>query len=94
MENYRPTEDVNEIMLERYEYRWWESSDPLDLAWGQLDCGILAIPQAKFYKALEAVLGREITPKKGFEIPRLQEEIMARFPAEALERITKKKRQE
>ena len=41
--------------------KWWNSSDPFELAWGQLSEPVLMTNFSKFHQAVETVLGRKVS---------------------------------
>ncbi|MFZ2414425.1 MAG: hypothetical protein WAW33_00230 [Minisyncoccia bacterium] len=75
----------------KYAYKWWESSDPFEIAWGQLNEPILVMDIGKYMEALNTVLDRPVYNHEltSSNLEKLREEIRGNRPAPSLEEIIK-----
>ena len=72
----------------KYENKWWESSDPFEVAWGQLNEPALIMYFGKFHEAIEKALGRPVyTHEFGLNAEGLKEEMQGKRPAPSLNEI-------
>ena len=72
----------------KYENKWWESSDPFEVAWGQLNEPALIMDFGKFHEAIEKALGRPVYSHEfGLNAEGLKEEMQCKRPAPSLNEI-------
>lgn len=87
-------EDAKSILTSRgrYKYRWWESLDPLEVAWGQINEPIMLVSTEEFRKSLNDALGRSVWDiSLSVDLEKIKEEIRSKRSPLDLERIIEKK---
>ena len=72
----------------KYENKWWDSSDPFEVAWGQLNEPSLIMDFRKLHEAVEKALGRPVFPHEfGLNAEGLKKEMQGKRPAPSLNEI-------
>ena len=66
----------------KYDTEWWNSDDPMEVAWGQLNEPTLIMDFDKFHEAIEKALGRPVfTHEFGINAEELKKELEAKKEA-------------
>jgi len=66
-----------------YDTEWWNSDDPVEVAWGQLNEPTPIMDSRKFHEAIEKALGRPVlTHELGINVEGLKKELEAKREAQ------------
>jgi hypothetical protein len=82
--NREAAKNVQAVREKYGDNKWWESSDPFELAWGQLNEKIQIIESNKFHKAIEEALGRTVNTYEFGDPELLKKEMQGKRPAQTL----------